>query len=630
MFLAPAGASPAGQNGAEGDGIPVRGNVVRYTAKYHPGQCAGINLSRMAPNRPWAPSPANLLSKPVNPFVMSAPTPNESMIGNTRYDLQTNGSMQNRLVLWDDMTLSATWTMGFSDPDFPDRGSGYNYYDGSQWGAAPAMRIDNVKTGWPAIAPWGAGGEIIVNHNLTNGLEILTRPVKGIGNWTETTFSGPPSCTKLSWPQVVTNGPNHQTIHLIYLTSPVSNGGTLYNGMDGALLYSRSQDGGQTWDLHHVQLPGTGFDQYVGLGGDTYAWAEPRGDTLALLVGDKWFDVFMLKSTDNGASWTKTIIFTHPFPRYEHNHTLIIDTIWVCDATMAVALDHNGDVNAFFGLMRVNNTDTTDEEYSYWPFTDGLVYWKEGEEPFSTLHVDSVYDRGNLVGWAQDVNGNDTVYGDMLDLPKYALSMTNWPTVTIDDQHDMYLIMSSEMEDHDNGTQNYKHLLARKFDHASGEWGDFFDLNDGLVHNFHECIFPAVARQSNAFIHYTYQADDEPGLAVRGDEDPYDDNMIYYAKVLKSDFTGIEGQETLIAGVGQNYPNPCHDKTNIVLILNRPARTRIVISDLNGRTVGVQDEGLLSQGRHLLDVDVQHLKPGVYCYTVTSGREKHSRRMIIY
>jgi hypothetical protein len=94
---------------------------------------------------------------------------------------------------------------------------------------------------------------------------------------------------------MVTNGTPRTNIHIIAITEPVANGGTAYLGMDGALLYNRSTDGGSTW-LGWQMLPGITSSQYLGLGADAYNWAEPHGDTLAFVVGDNWNDEFIMKS----------------------------------------------------------------------------------------------------------------------------------------------------------------------------------------------------------------------------------------------------------------------------------------------------------------------------------------------
>ncbi|MCK9401658.1 MAG: hypothetical protein M0Q51_16940 [Bacteroidales bacterium] len=56
----------------------------------------------------------------------------EDVIGTTIYDLQSNASLQNRIYCYDDGTNGAVWTLGFSETTFPDRGTGYNFFNGSE------------------------------------------------------------------------------------------------------------------------------------------------------------------------------------------------------------------------------------------------------------------------------------------------------------------------------------------------------------------------------------------------------------------------------------------------------------------------------------------------------------------
>ena len=71
--------------------------------------------------------------------------------------------MQNRLYLYNDGTLAATWIFGTGEPGYTDRGTGYNYFDGANYGVdIPSVRIEDVRTGWPSYAPLGANGEIVV------------------------------------------------------------------------------------------------------------------------------------------------------------------------------------------------------------------------------------------------------------------------------------------------------------------------------------------------------------------------------------------------------------------------------------------------------------------------------------
>ena len=48
------------------------------------------------------------------------------------------------------------------------------------------------------------------------------------------------------------------------LTAPTGLGGAIWNGLDGALVYYRSQDGGVTWDIKDMQLPTLDTSKYLG------------------------------------------------------------------------------------------------------------------------------------------------------------------------------------------------------------------------------------------------------------------------------------------------------------------------------------------------------------------------------
>ena len=56
----------------------------------------------------------------------------------------------------------------------------------------------------------------------------------------------------LVWNRSAVGGGNNESVHMIGLTAPTSFGAPLYNGLDGALLYYRSQDGGVNWDIQDI------------------------------------------------------------------------------------------------------------------------------------------------------------------------------------------------------------------------------------------------------------------------------------------------------------------------------------------------------------------------------------------
>ena len=91
--------------------------------------------------------------------------PEEEIIGNSFYDLQSNGACQNRIYYYPDGTIGAVWTFGLDFPGFTDRGTGYNYFDGNTWNDWPEERIESDRTGWPSYAPLGENGEIVFSHS---------------------------------------------------------------------------------------------------------------------------------------------------------------------------------------------------------------------------------------------------------------------------------------------------------------------------------------------------------------------------------------------------------------------------------------------------------------------------------
>ena len=196
-----------------------------------------------------------------------------SYIGNTYFDLQSNSSSQNRIFLYDDGKIGATFTYGMNYAAFLDRGTGYNFFNGISWNPYPLQRIENDRTGWPSYSPWGINGEINVAHyssTSTGGLAIYGRTTKGSGAWSSNILHGPLTNAELLWPRSTTAGIDNSVLHVIALTMPLANGGVIYQGQDGALVYSRSANGGQTWDIQNVIIPGMGSAFYTGFQGDTY------------------------------------------------------------------------------------------------------------------------------------------------------------------------------------------------------------------------------------------------------------------------------------------------------------------------------------------------------------------------
>jgi hypothetical protein len=565
--------------------------------------------------------------------------PIEDVVGDTWYDLQSNASMQNRIHLFDDGTVGLVWTTGWAHPNFTtDRGTGYNYFDGNNWGPIPTEKIDPVRTGWPAYAPWGESGEVVVNHvSGTAGLNLGTRATKGTGTWNwQVNMPVPAGATGLLWPRLATGGIDNNHIHVIGLTAPTGNGGTVYQGMNGAILYSRSTDGGVTWNPENHLIPEIGPNFYApeGFSGDTYE-VQARGDVVAILTGDSWVDMVLLKSTDAGNTWEKTVIWECPYPNWPGGLT---DTFYCVDGTHALAIDLTGTVHVTFGINRARSDEGGG--FYWFPLVDGVGYWKEGRPTFSNNkhalnpygHPDSeLEDDYSLIGWAQDINGNG-VWDILGEIGLYYFGASSQPTMHVDDNNDVYVIWNGVTEGYDNGLQDYRHLWARVGQNGGEWWGPFHHLTSELIHIFHECVFQSVSHVSDDYIHLVYQTDNEPGLAVRGDLDEYGENEIYYMKVLKADLkVGIDKYEAPIAeaDVSQNSPNPFRGESSVFVNVHHATDLSLQVVNMMGQVVYTHNAGRVGAGLNRLTIDGSKLSRGVYFYTVKAGETSVTKKMIV-
>jgi hypothetical protein len=170
-------------------------------------------------------------------------------IGNTLYDLQTNSSIPRRIILHPDGKITATFTTS-TDPNFANRGTGYNHFNGTNWMTVSAQtpRIESSRTGWPAIGIYNGNKEYILGHVAETGGFILSKN-QGIG---QTTFNESNVLIENNalpiWGRTASN--NQNIIHVISgYTQTDAIPAPVKNGVIAPLNYSRSRDAGVTWDL---------------------------------------------------------------------------------------------------------------------------------------------------------------------------------------------------------------------------------------------------------------------------------------------------------------------------------------------------------------------------------------------
>ncbi len=572
------------------------------------------------------------------PTVKSGRNIEETHIMTTQYDLQTNTSLGSRVHAWPDGTVAATATWGVTGaPGFADRGTGYNYYDGAAWGPLPTARIEGtVRSGWPSITPYGENGEAVFSHGGTPfGINMWVRESKGEGEWEMLHYLTNPEGVELTWPRAVASGENNQYIHVIAAEQDATT-------LDSYLYFNRSTDGGATWsgwtDVPEVDIE----DYYFRISADDYT-AASNGNTIAFLFADSFFDLFFIKSDDNGETWEKHIIYDNPLSETQADfENALFDTTYTIDNSGSIAIDNDGNVHAVWGIVRYMKEEVG-ETWSWFPFVNGIGYWNEtlGElpahptNPNSTLEPEHLFNNGLLVGWTPDLDGDGTVtfeeFPDVASVVDYRTSgMATMPSISIDDAGSIAIFFSTVNETRWNDVFYYRSIFATYKDGIYGTWYLIEDdLMEGFIHLFDEGIYPtAAAKAYNNTFHLIYQADVTQGLAL-DEAHPYQDNQIYAVKI-GGYWVGLEDFTNPVNNISSAYPNPVSGShVNFDLSLSK-ASDNVVVSvyNLAGQLVS-QDKKDAFIGINKISVETENLQNGVYFCTITVENYKETRKFVV-
>ncbi|MDC0600449.1 hypothetical protein OAO65_04005, partial [Flavobacteriales bacterium] len=524
------------------------------------------------------------------------------IIGLTQYDLQSNYAVDDR-VYSSSNGVSAGWIQSLETSPFSDRGTGYNYKDAgsdSDWGEIPYDRIEDVRIGWPSMGHLGNGSEFALSHGSTGGLVLATRDAVGYGNWSTSTLPAMSAEDGTDiwhlWPRAAVGGADGNTIHAICISAPEGNGGVLLNGQDGALIYMRSTDGGANWDMQtFAELDTASFAG--GFVADSYA-IHADGETVAFACFNGFDDSFAMTSTDNGETWSYEVMVDFPVDNYIVDSGALLDTtladdidaegngmFFNTDLSGDILVDPSGGVHVFYGAMFYADSDTTDGNTSYYPYTNGLEYWRPAMGADSSMTIAFAYD----IDESGTLDYEDEIAGYFVGISSQASAGLVVESNTI------VVAYSALMENFSTGIQNYRHCYVVHSTDLGETWNSesACDVTPDLDFDLIEAVYPCIpSRIQDGQLTLTFQRDFEPGLHVRGDEDPIDINDIVgltmsvedlddCADVDFEDYVGV-GEITEV-GFGL-FPNPADAVVEVVLD-ELLIGAQVNIRDMSGRLV---------------------------------------------
>jgi len=554
-----------------------------------------------------------------------------SVIGTTWYDAQTYaGSVMPRVWAYDDGTVGATW-MASGEDLTPERGAGYNYFNGTEFGTPDLHVGPEDRQGWPSYAPYGPTGEIIAAYRYIEGegpIWFHHRPVKGEGDWEMFSVTGPEGLS-LVWHSMMTSGENNEHIHLLAYTY-----GTEYQGQENALLYYRSSDGGESWDPEGLIIDGLGSDDLVTINSLAYTWANPVGNTIAFTYGFDQWGGWVFKSDDNGDSWDQIPVMESEFDPLDPPPDST-DYFGGSYYSTAIALDSDAKAHVVFPRMCWKYSGS---DWYYYPLEyDGLIYWNEDMDPLDTTIISStglenLEDGDYLCGYAF---GYDPIY--TVDIPEnqpdYAGGLCGFPVISIDAQDNIFISSCNPSPDYISaGGYLYRHIVANSSLDGGASWTGMIDLNDDLQFIFSECVYPMMAPVVDNTIWFLFQEDIYCGSVEWPEEQQAEptENRMFMTSVPKSVFVGLdENVAKLNFEVSDIYPNPANTFIQFNVKLEEYAAVQVNIVNVVGQSVQTRDFGQLTSGNQNLRIEVSELPSGIYYCNVNVDGQSATRKIVI-
>ena len=607
----------------------------------------------------------------------------------TTYDLQSNSVLSNRMYQAKDGSVAITAIMSSEeyDANFADRGTGYNFAKGGKmgkWADVPTARMEgnatgtDVRTGWPTIAPYGAEGEILINHGHKNGLCYYVRETAGQGTW-----DGPHAIANpadidavvggtgntLAWARVVTTGENNDVVHVFATASGEEH---------AAQYYLRSEDL-QEWTIAFapLEMDELHIDFY---GGDDVI-ASSNGDNIAIVYNTGFMShVMCYESNDGGLTWSSRMVWESPIHGldWENDEASLRDFIYgPAHASVAIGADGVTHVALSVGLYAHTELGRS---YGIYPglLTDGVAYWNDttawevdefGEpvlSPIRAAQSDSLeyalrlwwphpenegsitMDLTNFCAWMPPHNENG--YNEFDYTHQYTGSsegtagdymakfgLTAYPAIAVDPAGNLAIAYSSPDMNRAMYSNNFymRSVFVNYKPADSAYWWQmpivYRSLYEDFVHTGDEATFlTAVSTPVNVNeFWFSCLSDDTPGFYT-GSVTSQPGISTSTVNVFKYSPEAALTEEDEKIGLNEIdvvyniFPNPASEY--VCISSSMDANATVTFTNIAGQTVKVVNKNLTTGDNSIV---VSDLTSGVYFCTVTANGYSHTSKVVV-
>lgn len=607
-------------------------------------------------------------------------------IGQTTYDLQSNSSVGRRIKVYDDGRVSAVWTKGDNDPSFPQRGTGYNHFNGNEWirSQGDISRIENTRSGWPNIGSFGSGNSAS-EFTLTH---IAGDPDQGSGGYVfsqnneigSTDFSSEvrePDSGPI-WYRTATIGdtlfaianynlPNlDDDTELTYDLAQSRSDIVLEGDVIIPTVFYRSVDRGQSFVDSNILLPGyaDSSERFRGTA-DDYS-IDARDSIVAIVIAQADRSLTLWKSTDAGETWNDTVIrelgiSTDQYINGEWGATDTVDLVnpntgdtfenadvrpidTFNDGSVSTVIDEEGTVHVtwanrvtaqFFGVESdATNNDPSELTQPFLLGPNVIQYWND--------------DGGEITnaGRAPTLGGpGDTSYTTPDGNVAYQVSASTRPMLSHLSNDTLFIAYEGAVAETDpnltNGNNDYRDIYLIYSTDGGASWSEPLNVTQNAEDNKESAYVSVTKRLVDSQLHMIWQEDALPGSSAGqvGIQTSVTENSIQYTNIsleniladtiIRKPPSSVERKESRNASLAL-YPNPVQNNQAVTARINleQSAEVQYKLVNAMGQVQHRKALGMVPAGKQQWTVPANDLAKGVYFLQVNVGEQTITKKLI--